>query len=112
MLIKCSHKLLNSPSIIQLEMEPGRFLDVVFTSDRGWREEGGDEADGVEGDDVLGIKLCYLLLHPPAKKKKPKPPRICPPPCTISIPKASTQKRRGHAAAHLKGAKVFEKPPA
>lgn len=85
MLIKCSHKLLNSPPVIQPGLEPGRFLAVMFTSDCGWREEGGDREVG-GGADVLGIKLCHLLLHPSAEKSnasvhppEPLPYPKCPP---------------------------------
>lgn len=98
------------PPIIQVGMEPGRSLPLCLHRTVGGGRKEGTGREG--GADVLGIKPCHLLLHPSAKKIK----RICPPPQpppgTNSLPKVSTPKRRGCTAAHLKGAKVLEEPPA
>lgn len=95
--------LLNSPPNPG-EFGVGRFRAAVFTSDCGRRGQGGA--------DVLRIKPGHLLLYPAAKKKQKNTAQmhLSPRPRAIPVPKASTPKRRGRLAAHLRGQRSWRNP--
>lgn len=86
------------------EFGVGRFRAAVFTSDCGRRGQGGA--------DVLRIKPGHLLLYPAAKKKQKNTAQmhLSPRPRAIPVPKASTPKRRGRLAAHLRGQRSWRNP--